>query len=212
MMRLFPLALLGLLVTTACTQMRLEGSIPLGGAGPPETQSAVALLPDDLKRLRAELVALGRSGTFFETVKTGEHTTWRGLDGSALVTQNGLVTATFGLGFDLISADVSDTWSRLRRTRPGEATRIHRYLDGENQVVTRAFRCEVSFSKQGSQTYLATEACRGSDVSFVNTYDILRDGAILTSLQWIGPELGFLRLGPLAQTRSINDGIIVIAN
>ena len=212
MMHLFPLILLGVLVTTACTQIRIEGSIPLGGEGPPDPQNGVALLPDDLKRLRAELVGLGRSGTFFETVKTGQHTTWRALDGSALVTQNGLLTATFGLGFDLISADVSDTWSRLRDTRSGETTRIHRYLDGENQVVTRAFRCEVSFSQRSSQTNLATEVCRGSDVSFANTYDILRDGKILTSLQWIGPELGFLRLGPLAQTRSINDSVIVIAN
>ena len=49
-------------------------------------------------------------------------------DNISISLRDGVLIATRGLGFDLMSADVSDTIAGLRRG--GRAVRIHRYLDG----------------------------------------------------------------------------------
>jgi len=203
-----PLLLFAALLFSACTQARLEGSVAMGRESSPAVTSEVVLLPDNLERIRAELIALGRSGTFIKTAETRGYVTWRAGDGSALVTRGGLVTSTFGLGFDLISADVSDTLSRVRARSSGEALRVHQYLDGENQIKTRAFQCNVALRKSNPSSYRMTEDCRGAGVSFVNTYTIGQGGAVTSSLQWLGPDVGYLRLTNVA----MNGSVIVISN
>ena len=188
------LLLIGTLGIAACTQARLDGTVALGSELVPEAPTEIVLLPDTLERIRAELIALGRSGTFTKVVETRGATTWRAGDGSALVTRGGMVVSTYGLGFDLVSADVSDTLSLVGARRSGDAVRVHQYLDGENQVETRAFQCTVVLRQSDASSSRMTEDCRGADVLFENSFTIGKDGAVTSSRQWLGPDVGYLRL------------------
>ena len=189
--------LLILLSLGACTETRLEGSVPLDGpAVTARPTVAVPAVPGE--RLLAEIVADGRSGSYFRNARNGPHVTWAAADESALVTRDGLLTATFGLGYDLLSADVSEARALIRSRRSGRATRVHRYLDGENQVVTRAFLCDLDTAGEGTEYRRIVEACQGADIAFENDYVLAADGRIVTSRQWVGPEIGRIRITRVA--------------
>ena len=198
-----------LALSAGCTSYQASGSIPIR----PSSAPPIALFsPLEGAQLRAELSDTGLSGIFIQQSTNDGASMWRAPDDSALVFYRGILSATYSLGFDLYSADVTETAALIVRQQSGTATRVHRYLDGENQVVTRAFRCNVSVGKKRSGRYQVTEACRGTDVAFVNTYNVFGAGKILSSLQWVGPEVGFLRLTPLSNSRSNSNDVIVIAN
>ena len=196
-MRLSGLTLLtSLLLLASCAQSRIEGSVLLDRAAP-ELRRSIALGEFPRERLHAVLIARGRSGTFFRNARNGDHVTWRAADDSAIVMRDGLLTATFGLGFDLLSADVSDTLFLIAQRQNGMATRIHRYLDGENQVVARAFRCDVAWEEGLGAVWRVREDCRGANITFENHYDLATDGRIVSSMQWVGPDIGAVRLSSL---------------
>ena len=106
-------------------------------------------------------------------------------DNISLSLKDGVLIGTRGLGFDLLSADVSEVLVGLRRE--GRAVRIHRYLDGEDQIVIKSYICDYSGNAN------ITETCHGKDHSFENSYQ-LSAGQIVVSRQWIGPQLGYIRL------------------
>jgi len=106
-------------------------------------------------------------------------------DNISISLQDGVLIATRGLGFDLMSADVSDTIAGLRRG--GRAVRIHRYLDGEDQIVIKSYICDY----RGNAN--VTETCHGKDHTFENNYQ-MSAGQIIASRQWIGPHHGYIRL------------------
>ncbi len=199
MSRRLPLLCLAAVVLSACAQSRLEGSVALRDRVP-EIERAVALPAGVPESIRAELVAQGRAGVFFRTAGNGDYISWRAPDGSGLVTLHGLLSATFGLGFDLISADVSDIAARLRDGASGDATRVHRYLDGENQILARAFMCEVTIASAPAGRRRVSETCVGADRTFENSYVLDGQGRIVTSSQWVGPEIGHIRLSRLDAT------------
>lgn len=108
-------------------------------------------------------------------------------DGRSISLKQGVLVATRGLGFDLMSADVSSVLSSLGNgTR---AVRIHRYLDGEDQLVIHSFVCDYEGRIR------VVETCYGNGSSFENTYS-MSAGRILASRQWIGPQLGHIILEP----------------
>lgn len=106
-------------------------------------------------------------------------------DNISISLQEGVLIATRGLGFDLMSADVSDTIAGLRRG--GRAVRIHRYLDGEDQIVIKSYICDY----RGNAS--VTETCHGKGHTFENSYQ-MSAGQIIASRQWIGPHHGYIRL------------------
>ncbi|MDJ1017531.1 MAG: YjbF family lipoprotein [Paracoccaceae bacterium] len=193
----------------ACSDYKLTGSTPLGRDPAPRSEPPIAVAgPATL--LQARLAADGRQGSFAKVARTGDYETWRAADGSALALRGRLVTATYSLGNDLYSADVRDTLDRLQGRGAGEALRVHRYLDGENQIVTRAFRCIVRKTGSGGLV-IAREACQGADIGFENRYTLTPSGRILTSRQWIGPEVGAIDLS-WPQELGANAPRIVAAN
>ena len=123
-------------------------------------------------------------------IETGENlnvTTYFTPDGISISLQDGVLVATRGLGFDLMTADVSAVQSGLRNG--SRAVRVHRYLDGEDQVVIKSFVCDYS------GTTKVVETCYGNDNNFENRYSMVA-GQIAESRQWIGPQLGYIVLEP----------------
>ena len=110
-------------------------------------------------------------------------------DGVSLSLQNGLLVATRGFGFDLMTADVKETLAGLRNGT-SSAVRIHRYLDGENQIVIESFVCSLTLETEET----ARETCKSSANSFTNSYTLNESGVIVRSTQWVSPQNGSLEI------------------
>lgn len=120
--------------------------------------------------------------------ENGDVRTYLGTDGISFSLRSGVLVASRGLGTDLMSAEVSQVLPRIR-AGSGQAVRAHRYLNGENQLVVREYRC--TYSRAGGEVI---EACSGEDASFENRYVLDRAGKIVISVQWVSPLLGSYRL------------------
>ena len=170
-------------------------------------------LPDPRNSLR-EVLALRDSGAASMTIsleerevagvvqlraRNGKYTSWLSSDNSLIVTQDGVVTATRGLGDDLMGSEVDAVVRAVGAQSPTSLTRQHKYLDGEDRIATRSFTCEVtsrgarsiSFGGKSYATTLLQERCADAKDSFQNLYWMDRSGrGIVQSRQWISPEIG----------------------
>jgi len=123
--------------------------------------------------------------------------TWRSVDGAALITENGMLRGTRGLAQVWLSSDVSQPLKMVTRLLDGQVERFHSYLDGEDQVVTRSYVCDidtrgprdVNLGVRVAQTVLMRETCYGLDDEFFNLYWV-ENGRIIQSRQWGGAEVG----------------------
>ncbi|MEJ6403685.1 YjbF family lipoprotein [Yoonia sp. 2307UL14-13] len=117
--------------------------------------------------------------------QNGDVETWESRDGVQVVLRGGVLVATRGFGFDLMSAE--------RGLRAGPYTRRISMLDGDFGLQFMTLTC-VARSGDESQV----ETCNGPHDVIINT--ITRDpgGAILRSRQWVSPQIGYIdiRHGP----------------
>lgn len=128
---------------------------------------------------RASFAAVAR------VASNAEVDTFLTTDGLSLSTQDGIVVATRGFGFDLMIADIS----RMRAALTGDVShggRLHTYLDGQNHTVQLQFVCNY----QWAGPFRVLEKCKSDLHGFENTYDLDPDGRITASQQWISPEIG----------------------
>ena len=208
------LGLLGLLGLAACGNDpdasamaeigTIAGRITQPRAAPVDAKALLSpqvLAAADQPVMLAEIPARRAAASLIVAATNGSHVTWVSGDGITLTLQGGLLTASRGLGHDLMSADVSQSL-QLLAGNAGTAVRVHRYLDGENQITLRSFVC--SASSAGAETVdlitrrvsarIVTEDCVSSGESFTNRYWIAGSGHIIRSEQWVGPETGMIRL------------------
>lgn len=125
--------------------------------------------------------------------------TWLGAGGASLTIERGMIRGTQGLGAGLLASEVSQPLALVLSRQVGSSDRFHTYLTGDNQAVTRTFRCviendgprEVDLELRMAQTTLMKESCRGLDQSFLNLYWVeSRSGMIVQSRQWTGDFIG----------------------
>ena len=123
--------------------------------------------------------------------------TWISSDGAGLVTQNGMLRGASGLEQVWLSADISQPLTLVSAMRGGVADRFHTYLNGEDQAVTRTYRCvversgprEVNLGARVANAMLMRETCMSLDDQFFNLYWV-ENGRIIQARQWAGPEVG----------------------
>ena len=113
-------------------------------------------------------------------------------DGVSISLRDGIVVATRGFGFDLMTAEISETLAALKQGSTS-AVRIHRYLDGENHTDLRSFVCDVTVQRNLS----AVEICHSATFSFENSYNFNDNGFIVESRQWVSSEIGYVRVNIL---------------
>lgn len=123
--------------------------------------------------------------------QNGDVRTYLAPDGISFSLRSGVLIASRGLGTDLMAADVSQVLPRIR-AGSGQAARVHRYLNGEDTLVSQSYNC--TYARAGGEV---VERCSGEDVTFENRYVLGRNGAITVSVQWVGPGLGSFRLEDL---------------
>ena len=116
-----------------------------------------------------------------------------------LVLRQGLVTATRGLGRDLMASEADQTLALLRSGKPGQARRVMQVLDGEDLTREIVLDCILAV---GAQTRTATgltgramtEDCAAGDLRFRNSYVVDAAGMVIQSRQWLPTLAGPLSL------------------
>ncbi|WP_225026137.1 YjbF family lipoprotein [Xinfangfangia pollutisoli] len=139
---------------------------------------------------------------FLETRRAGVES-WISADGVALQTADGFLVGARGMGDELMSADVSASRALVLAGRAGQAQRFHSMLDGNNQIRTRSFVCDISLrgprelDERGAKVTvrLMQEDCHNPEFSFSNLYWVTQSGArIIQSRQWLGPYTGSISM------------------
>lgn len=139
-------------------------------------------------------------GTMIVSGQGGGVVTWRTADFVTLSYRDGLLVATRGLSHDLMSADVSGTQAALAGGSQQDYPRFASYLGSNDETVFRAFRCTLrnagpdpvrSFDILFPAT-LFEETCYSTDLKVENRYWLAPGGGVRRSIQWIGPQLGYL--------------------
>ncbi len=186
----------------------IQGDDTGGGDAALEAQLTRAALDKATRPLLlAELPSRDARATFVIGGQNRAHVTWVGADGIGLILKNGILTGTRGLGADLMTADIATPEAAIRRGG-GTATRVHRYLDGENQIVALPVTCTYASAgatrlvivERAFPTRQVVENCTSGSHNFENRYWIdTRDGWIWKSQQWIGPELETVTLTHLVR-------------
>ncbi|EPX82668.1 YjbF family lipoprotein [Salipiger mucosus] len=184
------LAELGSLVAQDGPQVDLRDSLtPQMVAGVPGPV-IFAGIPD--RDAQATLTAIARNGAV---------RTWQTQDRIALDMVSGVLVGSRGLGGDLMSADITQVFEALRGGR-SRAVRVHRYLDGEDHLYTSAFVCDfrresgvaASTAFRSFRALHVVEDCTNPDRDFENHYWFDGGGTLRKSVQWVGPEVGYLEI------------------
>ena len=137
-----------------------------------------------------------------EVAANGNYTTYGTPDRRSITLRDGLLAATRGLGQDLMSADLDQVQALIAAPGSGTATRVNRYLDGENLTAPIAFNCTLT---AGAKTHLqsgeidtdvtqVTESCTSASNSFENTYLVSPEGRVVQSRQWLNPLHGYMTI------------------
>lgn len=172
----------GLLVTTA--------SDTLSGGNVEETaaSSGATAAQEALSRIAATgkpgllttVPRLNQTTVMLLEQENGPYRSYRGTNNTSVTLKSGIVTATRGLGVDLMAQAVGQPESGLFTTGtfPKEVARVQRHLDGENHLLSAEFLCaierkgreDVTIIDRKYATTLFEETCRNSTRAFLNRY------------------------------------------
>jgi hypothetical protein len=181
----------------------LKKSGQAGAASPEQIAAAVQASLDGTDLPVALAVIEGRNATAILTriEQNGDYDTWGTPDRRTVTTRGGIVTATRGLGNDLMSSNTGTSLAMISRRKSGSTTRVMRHLDGENKTVELVLDCQ--YAKAGSKQLTAgelknvavtqmTENCSSGATSFSNLYMVDGRGRPLQSRQWLSPTSGYI--------------------
>jgi hypothetical protein len=157
------------------------------------TDSAVALVEVEQRSQQAIIVEIERNGPYV-TYGTGDRRT--------LTFRDGILTATRGLGGDLMSTDAPGIRALIRNRESGSATRTMRFLDGEDLIEQYDLTCTINRGAEeklpgGAQALRLTETCTYEGATLTNSYLVDRKGHVLASRQWAGRFSGHLSIRQL---------------
>jgi len=126
--------------------------------------------------------------------------TYGSSDRRTVTLKGGMITATRGLGEDIMSVDISGVAPLIRAAREGAAYRTNRHLDGENITVAERSYCQIKIGSQSqiplgagsAQVTEVLESCVTDDLAYQNAYYITQGGRIVQSRQWHSPLNGYV--------------------
>ena len=144
------------------------------------------------------------AGLYTHIETNGAYKTFGSADRQALIFKRGVLTGTRGLGADLMSSDSDGSIALVTARRSGSATRVHRYLDGDEKTEELRFSCSVSAGGSKSVAFgvmrgtgrVMSETCQSADLQITNQYVVNGSGVVLWSRQWVGPEHGYAIVSP----------------
>jgi len=156
----------------------------------------------------AKINKLGVVNILQKTAQNGTRKTYRSPAGFSITLDDGLITATRGLGFDLMAQGTDIPIKNMFSNHTVETPykRQYRYLNTDNRLETALFICFMTY--QGQETinvvgnnYVTgkySETCQSETSHFENQYWVGRNRAtIWKSTQMIHPNLGTITLQKL---------------
>lgn len=181
-----------------------DDAAPASGGGQRLTRAAVEAT--GLAMIRARLVSDAAPSLLAAQSDNGGYVTYATQLNQTLTLRGALITASRGLGHDLLSVEASASDPLVRATPldrwPSSVTRVYRFPDlrlpGGKAITVR---CTYVFGDPDTVTIVEVthqgrqvgETCRGEDVEFQNL--LLADaetGFVWRSLQWLGPRQGVI--------------------
>ncbi len=168
--------------------------------------SAAAILTNTSDR--AIIISIPKTGAMAalqQLGSNGAYETYGSPSRRTVVLRAGMLTATRGMGQDLMSVDVDAVQSLIAGRKAGTAQRRHRHLDGENLTITLEATCTVTPGGSGryvggeidSKVTSVSENCVSQTTRFQNSYQVTPAGRIVQSVQWIGPMHGSITVQQL---------------
>lgn len=166
----------------------------------PEQMAAAAKASFDGPLILAQIENTGLMTVLGEYGRNGSVRTYSTPNKQTLSFRDGVLIASRGLGFDLMSSDTGIAVALITGRRSGTSDRSYRYLDGEWRERPLPMTCTyqpgaartLSFAGTSYATVQVEETCqaKGQSLTVTNSYWVTGNGTIALSRQWIGPALG----------------------
>jgi hypothetical protein len=121
--------------------------------------------------------------------------TWMSADRYSVSLRDGVLVATRGFGFDLMSGDADATLEALVQPNSGMYSRHMRYLTSDNQSTWLRADCKVALVRTGSGVRTFEEDCVAETTEFTNQFEVDGKGRIVQSRQWVSKDMGYLEIG-----------------
>ncbi len=180
------------------------------------SRATPAAQPKDLGLTRAYLATLsapvdlvtiervGAQGVIARIASNGGVETWSSVDNKTLGLRQGIVTATRGLGADLISASVPS--AAQVSTAGARHRRSHVVLGPDDGALQQIYDCNialvgaetVSFVERSYQTRHLREVCSSATGGFTNEYWFQIGGKLRQSRQFVSDEAGYVLIKHLS--------------
>lgn len=134
----------------------------------------------------------------------GGNETWLAQNGFSASYVDGILVATRGLGEDILASNATGIRAAIR-AGGGTGQRVRDRIDDLNQIQQDSFECTITAGENESinlglrqvETQKYAEVCRGTRLQFENSYWVDDSGEIVTSLQFVAQEVGYLRRSSL---------------
>ncbi|WP_415182081.1 YjbF family lipoprotein [Phaeovulum sp.] len=146
--------------------------------------------------------AAGTSAEFVEVASRGGTHSWRNAANIGLVTRDGFLLATRGLGHDAMAIDPGAAVVLVLTGQNGNSQRLHEELNGDDRVRRHAFTCEIrtqgnrdiEIGGKSVSTRLMAENCfSATGPSFTNLYWV-RAGRVMQARHWVSAGFGTLAM------------------
>lgn len=163
-----------------------------------------------------DIEASQQYATLNQISQNGQSAVFMSGDQKTLTFSRGLLTATRGMGADLMSLDVSQTRAAILAETGGKTilARTHRRLNGEHAIKITGYTCQLSdlgivriTSIHKDMTLRRyQETCLSGDdtpVRYINDYWVApKSKVIWKSRQWVSQTIGYIGIEVLIPERS----------
>jgi len=182
-----------------------RGAHEAAPAAPPLTREAITRA--DVATIRARLLGDERPTILFAASENGGYVTYASSIRQALTLRGSQITASRGLGYDLLSATSSQPDPLAASVPPArwpeEVERSYEFSAFAPQGRIETYHCRFEFGEVREVTILevahvgveVAEICEGPAGRFENLHLAdLETGFVWRSLQWLGPQQGLIDL------------------
>lgn len=173
---------------------------PSNNAGGPLALVSEALTATDGKVMIAILETRNVVAIMGVAETNHGYETWEAADRRSLILKGGVLTASRGLGDDLMSSSSDGSIAMIRSRQEGHTTRSYNFLTGMGQISNLEVQCEII---KGSNDHVAAgeidsdattfaEICVADPLKIQNLYWVDSKGNIIKSRQWLSSEVGYV--------------------
>ncbi len=151
----------------------------------------------------AQIESRAAQGALYQVQSRKGVSAYLSADGSLITLDQGFLSATRGLGGDLMSSEHARVIPMVLARREGAVERTFRHLNGDDRLVAERFVCRVE--NRGAreipvpggataQTTFLAEICLSEGGELRNLYWVGQDGQLVQSRQWAGDWLGMIAI------------------